>query len=286
MTRLQLTSRPSILSNPPNLEMNPECTICLGELDLTPKGCGCRGSAGMAHLSCLVQAAPHQTDDDGACDGFYRCSTCKHNYSGETMMGLARANVLRRVGLGPEHPNWLAALNNLANALGEAGMPAQAEAIYRRVLSVRQRVHGPTHPLCLLTLTNISTALADMGKYATAETMCRRLLPVMRDVLGGGDMRTLSVVNTLAVALANQGKAADAEPMFRELLEIKTRTLGQGHRITLTGAHSLALNLKKQGSLTEAKHVAANALEAARRSLGESHKITIRFVCLLLDGTG
>jgi hypothetical protein len=48
--------------------------------------------------------------------------------------------------LGPEHPDTLGSLNNLAGCLWALGDAAGALPLYRRALESSERVLGPEHP--------------------------------------------------------------------------------------------------------------------------------------------
>ena len=69
------------------------CHVCLEGHDeaeggggrLMHGGCGCRGSAGFAHLLCMVEVAMHNPDS------WTMCPTCRQDYTGTTVLGLARA---------------------------------------------------------------------------------------------------------------------------------------------------------------------------------------------------
>ena len=135
------------------------------------KGCGCRGSSGMAHLDCAVAAAPHQKNEAGQVEGFLKCPTCKHKYSGAMKMGLARADVELLAGLDPDHPDRLTAMANLAAALGTNGEHAEAEAIIREVLAAETRLFGAEHPSTLRRAANLVNALGGQGRWAEAVTM-------------------------------------------------------------------------------------------------------------------
>ena len=69
-----------------------ECWLCLESEDsagaaTAPTGCACRGSAGHAHLSCLIAAARHKKKSSA----WLECPTCKHRYFGPMYVGLAKA---------------------------------------------------------------------------------------------------------------------------------------------------------------------------------------------------
>ena len=73
-----------------------ECWVCLeladsGGVAAAPTGCACRGSAGRAHLSCLISAARHKTDGQAQHTAWQACPACKQGYGGPMVMGLARA---------------------------------------------------------------------------------------------------------------------------------------------------------------------------------------------------
>lgn len=52
----------------------------------------------------------------------------------------------RENGLGTEHPETAASLNNLASNLAAQGRANEAEPLYRQALETSQRVLGPEHP--------------------------------------------------------------------------------------------------------------------------------------------
>ena len=78
--------------------------------------------------------------------------------------------------LGPEHPDTLTSVNNLAALLRIKGDYAQAEPLYRRALKGRERILGKNHPDTLESVNNLALLLSDKGDYAQAESLLRRLL--------------------------------------------------------------------------------------------------------------
>jgi hypothetical protein len=59
---------------------------------------------------------------------------------------------LRKKVLGPEHPDTLASMSNLALLLGRQGKYEDAEAMNRQTLALRKKVLGPEHPDTLLSV--------------------------------------------------------------------------------------------------------------------------------------
>ena len=80
----------------PAMDDARECWVCLELADTgggaaAPTGCACRGSAGRAHLSCLISVARHKTDRQDRHTAWIGCPTCKQYYTGPMDVGLARA---------------------------------------------------------------------------------------------------------------------------------------------------------------------------------------------------
>jgi hypothetical protein len=102
-------------------------------------GCACRGSAGLAHLHCLVEAALHNVES------WTTCHVCRQEFTGEADVGLARARWERVRGRPEEDEERLFVANNLAVSLKEsAGDNAGALRLMREVLAVRRRM-GEDH---------------------------------------------------------------------------------------------------------------------------------------------
>jgi hypothetical protein len=64
------------------------------------------------------------------------------------------------------------------------GRAADAEAEYRQVLDIRQRVLGPEHPSTLETRHEIAGMMVEQGRAADAEAEYRQVLDIRQRVLG------------------------------------------------------------------------------------------------------
>ena len=83
-----------------------------------------------------------------------------------------RALAIDEATLGPEHPGVARDLNNLAALLGDAGRPAEAEPLMRRVLAILtdfERRTGHSHPRREAAARYYARLLRAMGK-SEAET--------------------------------------------------------------------------------------------------------------------
>ncbi len=70
--------------------------------------------------------------------------------------------------LGPEHPNTLSTVNNLAILYWTQGKYEQAESLYQRALTTYERVLGPEHPDTVRTRENYTNLLQEMKKRTQA----------------------------------------------------------------------------------------------------------------------
>ena len=117
----------------------PLCHVCLegdaaaeeGGGRLVHGGCGCRGSAGFGHLPCLVEAATYNPKS------WTMCPTCRQDYTGTTVLGLARA----RDGQG----STLLTKYGLAIALKCMGQFAEARWLYEEVVAGETAQLGSAH---------------------------------------------------------------------------------------------------------------------------------------------
>jgi tetratricopeptide (TPR) repeat protein len=134
----------------------------------------------------------------------------------------------------------LTSRNNLASALGEQGKHAEAEAEYRAVLKLEEKVLGPEHPDTLTSRNNLADALYAQDKYAEAEAEYREVLKLEEKVLGSEHPDTLGSRNSLAEALYAQGKYVEAEAEHRAVLKLAEKVLGSEHPNTLSSRNDLA----------------------------------------------
>ena len=97
-------------------------------------GCACRGSGGLAHLSCLIDAAEYDVHR------WTSCPTCLQDFTGEAEVGLARARWEKVRDRPEEDAERLFVANNLAVTLQEsAGDNAGALHLLEHILAVRAR---------------------------------------------------------------------------------------------------------------------------------------------------
>ncbi|HMK29352.1 MAG TPA: serine/threonine-protein kinase [Terriglobales bacterium] len=160
-------------------------------------------------------------------------------------------DITRRV-LGPEHPNTLGSMGNLAATLADAGRYADAEQLALETADLQRRVLGPDHPNTLGNLMNLGFCLEKLHRYGEAEKVYREVVETQKEVLGPEHPDTLLSMDNLNNVIAEQGRYAEAEKLCRETLEVRRRVLGPRHPDTAMSEYELSGLLARQARPSEA----------------------------------
>jgi tetratricopeptide (TPR) repeat protein len=177
--------------------------------------------------------------------------------------------------LDADHPDTLAAQDNLARWLGELGRIDEAITHLRALLDNDLRVLGPDHPDTLATRGNLARWLGEVGRAEEAIGQLRALLDDRLRVLGPDHPRTLATRGNLARWLGEVGRIDEATSHLRALLDDSLRVLGPDHPDTLTIRGNLALWLGQAGRIEEAVTRSQALLEDSLRLLGPDHPDTL-----------
>jgi tetratricopeptide (TPR) repeat protein len=180
--------------------------------------------------------------------------------------------------LGPEHPDTLNMINNLAALYWSQGKYEQAEPLIQRALEASERVLGPEHPDTLYIVNNLALLYGNQGKYEQAEPLYQRALEASERVLGPEHPDTLRILNNLASLYTNQGKYEQAEPLYQRALETRERSLGPEHPNTLNIVNNLANLYTDQGKYELAEPLYQRALATRERVLGPEHPDTAQII--------
>jgi tetratricopeptide (TPR) repeat protein len=107
-------------------------------------------------------------------------------------------------------------LHNLAESLRQQGKYAEAEALNRQTLKLRETVLGKDHPDTLMSMNNLAYSLSQQGKYAEAEALNRQTLKLQETVLGKDHPDTLMSMHNLANSLRQQGNTQKKRRLEQE----------------------------------------------------------------------
>ena len=178
--------------------------------------------------------------------------------------------------LGPDHPDTLAARNNLALAYRAAGRTAEAISLHEQTLADRERILGPDHPDTLAARYNLALAYRAAGRTAEAISLHEQTLADRERILGPDHPDTLASRYNLAIVYREAGRLDEAIPLQEQTLADFERVLDQDHPDTLASCHDLAAAYRAAGRLDEAITLYEQTLAAENRVLGPDHPYTLR----------
>lgn len=177
--------------------------------------------------------------------------------------------------LGPEHPDTLASLNNLAWALFKSGGYAESEPLYRRALEVRERTLGPEHPDTLASANGLAELLHARGDYAAAELLFRRALEARERTLGPEHPDAFASLDGLAMLLRSKGEHDEAKPLLEQALAGRERVLGPDHPDTLASVNNMAELHFSMGEDSQVQRLLERAFDGRQHTLGPEHPDTL-----------
>ncbi|KAI3316912.1 hypothetical protein HD806DRAFT_541795 [Xylariaceae sp. AK1471] len=186
-----------------------------------------------------------------------------------------QAMEIRKELLGPDHPDTLAIMNNLASTYWNQGRWKEAELLGVQVLEIRKEVLGPDHPSTLMSMTNLALTYSDQGRWKEAEALQVHALEMVKTLLGPDHPSTLMSMNNLASTYSDQGRWKEAEALQVHALEMEKTLLGPDHPGTLISMTNLALTYSGQGRWKEAEALQVHALEMEKTLLGPDHPGTL-----------
>jgi CHAT domain-containing protein/tetratricopeptide (TPR) repeat protein len=191
--------------------------------------------------------------------------------AGDYATALAEALKLeagKRARLGETHPDYGAALYNLGLVYGTLGRYAQAEEVYKRALSIKEKAFGANDLKVSNVLIGLGIAYWGQGKYADAEEIDKRALAIEERVLGPSHADVATPLDNLAIVYLEQGKYSDAERLSQRALAIREKTLRPDSLELARNLNTLANIYDGQGKYADAERVHKRALTIKEKAVG------------------
>jgi len=265
------------------------CYICLDafhEKEGLVRGCGCKGTSGYAHVTCLARLAQtsveegeahHAEDMPARWRKWSACTLCDSSYHGRVSSALGWAcwkAYLRRPN---DDPAKRAALTTLGSALIDGDRCPEALIAFQTQL--QHALADESEEDIVAAKQNVAMCYSRLGRDKDAIILNRELYAKQRKAHGPDHVDAL----VAALALANSFRAlslfSDARALLREVVPAAMATLGGDHGVTLelnanfVRAMSLDLNATPD-QLKAAVALGDSTYQAARRVYGESHELT------------
>jgi tetratricopeptide (TPR) repeat protein len=162
-------------------------------------------------------------------------------------------------------------LNQAALYSKERGQYADAESLYKRSLTIREKMQGSNKLGLATVLNNLGELYRVRGKYAEGETLHKRALAIREEVLSLDHTEIARSLNNLAALYYTQGKYTEAEPLFKRALDISEQALGADDPQVARNLNNLAELYSDQGKYAEAVTLQKRSLAIREKLLGAEH---------------
>ncbi|GLA56089.1 hypothetical protein AnigIFM63604_004385 [Aspergillus niger] len=190
---------------------------------------------------------------------------------------------LRKQVLGPEHPDTLTSISNLASTYWNQGRWKKAEELIVQVLELRKQVLGHEHPDTLTSMGNLASTYSNQEQWKKAEELEVQVLELRKQVLGPEHPDTLTSMANLAVTYSNQERWKKAEELIVQALELRKQVLGPEHPDTLTSMNNLASTYWNQEQWEKAEELIIQVLALRKQVLGPEHPDTLTSMANLVS---
>jgi serine/threonine protein kinase/tetratricopeptide (TPR) repeat protein len=194
---------------------------------------------------------------------------------GKAVVLLEKARATRQAELGPDHPDTLTTVSNLALAYEMVGKHDLALPLLEETLKLTKARLGPDHPDTLNSMGGLAHGYQAVGKMDLALPLFEETLKLCKAKLGPDHRETLIIMHNLAVTYKAAGKLDLALPLFEETLRIKKAKLVPDHPETLTTMNQLAQAYEAAGKQDLALPLLEEVLKLRRARLGPDHPRTI-----------
>jgi len=161
------------------------------------------------------------------------------------------------------------------------GRNAEAEALFKDALSIRQAAFGAEHPLFAQSLTSLGFLYSATGKYADAETCLKKALDIRQKSLAPEHQDTATNLGALARVFMTTGRYSEAEKLLARSMKIREKLLGVDHPLYSGSISSTAELYEAMGKYADAELLYKKALDIRTKARGSEHPGTARVMTSL-----
>lgn len=170
-----------------------------------------------------------------------------------------------------QFPEAMRLLDRCGQYLYQRAQYADAEALYRQALEIREQIQGPEHLDVAISLSNLTRLYWDQVKFIQAEPLFLRSLSIREQALGPHHPDVAASLNDLAMLYKAQDRYDQAEPLFLRALAIRNSALDPEHLDIATTLNNLAMLYFNQERFGEAEPLFLRAFSISQRVLGPEH---------------
>jgi serine/threonine protein kinase/tetratricopeptide (TPR) repeat protein len=188
---------------------------------------------------------------------------------------IERARAIWSKHLGPDHPDTLASMHNLANCYYASGRHPEALKLREETLALMKVKLGLDDPKTLAAMSNLAVSYSTVGDRDKALKLSEETLALRKARFGPNDPATLMSMNNLAGLYSGLGRHDDALKLGQETVTLMESKHGPKHRSTLTSMDTLAMIYHNRGQFDEAVKLYEVTLPLMKEILGPEQSDTL-----------
>lgn len=150
----------------------------------------------------------------------------------------------------------------------QRGEHAEAIALQRRSLALREAGLDANHPDLVASLTNLGKALAAAGQPQEARPVLQRALSIQERTLGSSHSDLVELLDALADGYREEENFPAARALYERVLAIEEEALGPDHESLAITLSDLAGVRMRQGAPQAAKLLLERALQISESHVG------------------
>jgi serine/threonine protein kinase len=185
--------------------------------------------------------------------------------------------------LGPDHPDTLRSMNNLANSFRAEGQNDQAMKLHEETLALRKAKLGRDHPDTLISMNNLANSYGDAGQNDRALALHEETLALRKAKLGPDHSDTLVSMTNVANRYGAAGQYDRSLALHEETLALLKAKLGLDHPDTLSSMNHLTNSYVDAGQNERALALREETLALRTAKFGPDHPDTLRSMMSLAN---
>jgi eukaryotic-like serine/threonine-protein kinase len=178
--------------------------------------------------------------------------------------------------LGPDDPETLTSMNDLAWGYLAAGKFDLALPLCQETLELRKAKLGPDDPDTLQTMNNLAVGYGDIGRDGLALPLYEKTFELRKARLGPDHFDTIQSMGNLGLAYLVAGSFDRALPLLDEAVKRWRKKRGPDDGITLIAMNNLAGGYQVAGMLDRAVPLFKQTLQGRQKKLGLFHPLTLQ----------
>lgn len=151
------------------------------------------------------------------------------------------------------------------------GSYPEAEALFRRLLTVKENMLGTDHPELISVLDNFAWCFFKQRRHAQAAALFKRILAIEENVLCKDYPGLANTLDNLAAVAVEQGRYEEADSLYRRALAVREKTLGKIHPDVATSLNNLAVLHHVRNRAGDAVPLLRRALAILKKQLPAGH---------------